>query len=128
MTSLEDRLLELRKEQNCTLNNLAYIFKKEFDMNFDKSSISKWENKKQRVPLEALKCYVKYFNVSLDWLIYGIGEKYLKENIGGYQRILGTNEKLISFSDDINSLSDKELEFLENILKSTIKNLKILRK
>ncbi|VWL85965.1 helix-turn-helix domain-containing protein [Oceanivirga miroungae] len=124
MIGLEDRLKELRKEQNYTLDNLAYIFTKEFNMGFDKSSISKWENKKQKITLEALKCYSKYFNVSFDWLMYGIGEKYIKENIGGYQKLLGTNEKLSSISDDINSLNDRELRFLEDILKTTIKNLK----
>lgn len=68
-------LKKLRKENNFTMDQLAKILNEKYELNINKSMISKWENGTVSISNTNANAYCKFFNVSLDYLIYGADPK-----------------------------------------------------
>jgi transcriptional regulator with XRE-family HTH domain len=62
MQGIGERLKELRKEKEMTLDELGAI------LNIPKSSLSRYENNESDPSIETVKRIAQYFNVSIDWL------------------------------------------------------------
>lgn len=68
-------LKKLRKENNFTMDQLAKILNEKYNLNINKSMISKWENGTISISNTNANAYCKFFNVTLDYLIYGVDPK-----------------------------------------------------
>lgn len=64
-----NKIKELRKSHNLTLEELADILNKEYPntINFNKGKISKWENDREEPRLSSVKILADYFDVPLDY-------------------------------------------------------------
>ena len=64
-----NRIKELRKSHNLTLEELADILNKKYPdtINFNKGKISKWENNREEPRLSSVKILADFFNVPLDY-------------------------------------------------------------
>ena len=71
-----ERLLDLRKDEGLTQDELALILK------INKHSISSYEREKSEPPDEIKILIAKHFNVSLDYLL-GLIDEPLPYNCGG---------------------------------------------
>lgn len=64
-----NKIKELRKSHNLTLEELADILNKEYPdtINFNKGKISKWENNREEPRLSSVKILADFFDVPLDY-------------------------------------------------------------
>lgn len=64
-----NRIKELRKSHNLTLEELADTLNKKYPdtINFNKGKISKWENDREEPRLSSVKILADYFDVPLDY-------------------------------------------------------------
>lgn len=64
-----NRIKELRKSHNLTLEELADTLNKKYPdtINFNKGKISKWENNREEPRLSSVKILADFFNVPLDY-------------------------------------------------------------
>lgn len=64
-----NRIKELRKSHNLTLEELADTLNKEYPdtINFNKGRISKWENNREEPRLSSVKVLADFFDVPLDY-------------------------------------------------------------
>lgn len=64
-----NKIKELRKSHNLTLEELADTLNKEYPdtINFNKGKISKWENDREEPRLSSVKILADYFDVPLDY-------------------------------------------------------------
>lgn len=69
--SIGKRLKQLRKDKKLTMVELSNILNDKYGLNLNYTMISKWENEKNIISNTNASAYCKYFEVSLDWLIYG---------------------------------------------------------
>lgn len=74
MTTLGDRIRDLRKKAGYTQNEFIKILKEQYNLKADRVMLSKWECSKQSPHIETLKCIANALGVSLDYL-NGIEEK-----------------------------------------------------
>lgn len=74
------RIKELRKERDLTLDMLAIDMNKMFNLNINKGMISKWENGTNIPTLDYATYLVRYFNISLDYLI-GLTDKKIPPHL-----------------------------------------------
>ena len=68
MSSLKERLKELRKENNLTQADMAERLRKEYNLKTDRVMISKWETGFQTPEIYTISCIADMFGVSLDYL------------------------------------------------------------
>ena len=68
---LGQNLQKLRKERGLTQTDFVNSFNKMFDMNIERSMISKWENESQQPMIYTVACIAQFFNVSIDLLLTG---------------------------------------------------------
>ena len=70
MRELADRIRDLRKERDLTLEMVVADMKDRFgDIRLDKSMLSRWERNENDPTLESVKYLSAYFNVSVDYLL-----------------------------------------------------------
>lgn len=69
-----NKLKQLRKERDMSMDNLVADLNHLYGLNLTKSMISRWEGDKNDPSLTYAKAIVEYFNVSLDWLL-GLTDK-----------------------------------------------------
>lgn len=64
-----NKIKELRKSHNLTLEELADVLNKKYPdtINFNKGKISKWENNREEPRLSSVKILADYFDVPLDY-------------------------------------------------------------
>lgn len=74
MTTLGDRIRDLRKNAGYTQNEFIKILKEQYNLKADRVMLSKWECSKQSPHIETLKCIANALGVSLDYL-NGIEQK-----------------------------------------------------
>ncbi len=74
MSSLGERIKELRKSKGYTQSEFIDILKKEYGLKADRVMLSKWECNKQCPHIESLKCIANSLGVTLDYL-NGIEQK-----------------------------------------------------
>lgn len=66
---LGERLKELRKERDMTLDMVVYDINHRYDIELSKGHLSKWENGVNTPSLSMARRLCMYYNVSLDYLI-----------------------------------------------------------
>lgn len=69
-----EKLKQLRNERDMSMDNLVADLNHLYGLNLTKSMISRWESNKNDPSLTYVTAIVKYFNVSLDWLL-GLTDK-----------------------------------------------------
>lgn len=93
MKEFGQRLKELREERGLSMDMLVYDLNTKYQIEINKSNISRWENGTVDPSLTYAKCMSSYFDVSLDYMIgltdvkmpsrilaYAYGMKKAKEN------------------------------------------------
>lgn len=104
MYNLGNLLKELREEKNVSMDKMIEDLKNLYNVNIAKSTISKWENNKADPSMEYARILIKYFNISLDYLL-GLSEyKNKEEELADYKT------KMIKFAKNHNK------SFFENKL------------
>lgn len=68
MNTLGTRLKNIRLNNKLTIEDLANIFNKKFNLTVGKGSISRWENDVRIPTLPYLSAYAIFFNISLDYI------------------------------------------------------------
>lgn len=69
MKEFGERLKELREERGLSMDMLVYDLNHKFDIEINKSNISRWENGTVDPTLTNARCLSLYFDVSLDYMI-----------------------------------------------------------
>lgn len=69
MDGLGDRLKELRKERDLTLDMVIYDISTKYHVDITKGNLSRWENGKNIPTLNYAALLCRYYGVSLDYLI-----------------------------------------------------------
>ena len=106
MATFNQRMKELRAEENITLEELAKA------LSTTKSTLSRYENNLRTPNADFINQLAKYFNVSVDYLLGNSNDKNIDES-----KISEIDKELI---DDITSLDDdlkKEAEKYIELLK-----------
>ncbi|MGG7176231.1 helix-turn-helix domain-containing protein [Clostridium paraputrificum] len=99
MYDLGSLLKELREEKNVSMDKMIEDMKALYGVSIAKSTISKWENNKADPSMEYARILIKYFNVSLDYLL-GLSKYKNKE-----EELNEHNTKMIEFSNKHNKNS-----------------------
>ena len=112
------RLKELRKPLNNTgisMDELCNIFKEKYNLNINKSMISRWENGTAIPDNKHIVAYAKYFDIDMNYLI---GLTNVPRKIS--EIIIDKNLKLDKdFSDiyeGLKNISDKKLSLIKKII------------
>lgn len=69
MTSLGEKLKEVRTEKHLSMNDLSNEFKKCYDLNVTKSMISRWEHDLAQPSNSFLAAYAKFFKLDMNSLL-----------------------------------------------------------
>lgn len=69
LEKLGERLKELRKDRDLTMDMVVYDMEKNYNIEFTKGNLSRWENGVNYPSLIYAAYLSKYYNVSLDYLI-----------------------------------------------------------
>jgi len=97
-----DRLNTLLREREVT----AYILAKEAE--FSESLVSKWKKDTETRPSTEVAIKIAdYFDVSLDWLLRGLGEKR-RTTDGSYSNLNNFNEDELTLIENFRTLPEKE--------------------
>lgn len=113
MNTLGSRLRKLRYEHKLTLDDVGKA------VGTNRVSAHHWENDKAEPKAKALSLLARHFNVSADYLLFGLEEE--KNN-----RIINLSHKIESLIKDkkLNStqikLIDDQIIFLENMINSWV--------
>lgn len=76
-----ERLKEIRKEKNLTLDELAAQYNARFDGGLNKGTLSKYENGKQQPMITVVNNLSVLLGVSTDWLLERTDEHTKSENL-----------------------------------------------
>lgn len=107
---LGDKLKDIRKNNNLTLEQLAEIFSKSQKKKITKGMISNWENNKIEPTRQSLEKYCLLFNVSMDWLLDLNNDKLTNET------------KLIrNITQQLDKLNEEQLNKINEMIKIIIK-------
>lgn len=68
MEVLQQRIKQLRNENNLTQTEMAKLLRKNYDLKTDRVMISKWETGFQTPEIYTISCIADLFNVSIDYL------------------------------------------------------------
>lgn len=74
-----DILKDIRKENKLTQQELAELFNKKYNVNINKSMVSKWENGVNTPSNTFLGLYAKEFGINMNYLIGISDEKYIDD-------------------------------------------------
>lgn len=74
IVGIGEKLKQLRDERDMSMDNLVADLNQKYELNLTKSMVSRWEANKNDPSLTYARVIVKYFNVSLDWLL-GLTDK-----------------------------------------------------
>ena len=69
LENLGERLQELRKQRELSMDMVVYDVARTYHIEFNKSNLSRWENGLSYPSLINAAALAKYYNVSLDYLI-----------------------------------------------------------
>lgn len=102
MATFSERLKELRKAKNVTLDDMSR------DLNVTKSTLSRYENNKIEPKMFVLKKISDYFNVSLDFMAGKTDEPRPADII---KKALSDDPELANFWDKLSKREDLQLLF-----------------
>lgn len=69
MDTLGAKLRDIRKKNGLTLDELAELLNYKYELNINKSMISRWENNKATPMNTFISAYAKEFNIDLNYLL-----------------------------------------------------------
>ena len=69
MSTFGERFKSIRLSKNLTQDGLVEEFNSKYGYAFTKTTISQYENNKRIPEMNAIRSFVEYFNVSLDYLL-----------------------------------------------------------
>lgn len=72
--NIGSRLKEIRESRDLSLDMVSKEVKERYNVNINKGKLSKWENDINMPRLSEIAALVKYYNVSLDYII-GLTDK-----------------------------------------------------
>lgn len=75
MKSLGEKLKDIRIGQGLSMDELANLLNKKYQLTINKSMISRWENNKSEPYNTYLSAYAKEFNVDMNYLLGIIDEE-----------------------------------------------------
>lgn len=78
MNTFGERFKSIRLSKNLTQEELVNEFNNKYGYSFTKGTISQYENNRRTPEMTAIKRFVEYFNVSIDYLL-GNDLYYIKE-------------------------------------------------
>lgn len=110
METIGERFKKLRLSRGKTIKELMEILK----IN-SSSAISRWENGKTTPKQKTLLKYADYFNVSVDWLLYGDMDVYVRDILsknGLSLNVIEEQEFIQMLSKDFSERYPNELEIL----------------
>lgn len=94
MNTFGERFKSIRLSKNLTQEELVNEFNERYGYSFTKGTISQYENNRRTPEMTAIKRFVEYFNVSIDYLlgndlyyIKELGQKYSLYNDSQYIEI-----------------------------------------
>lgn len=67
-------LKKLRIDNKMTIDTMVELLNEKYNLNFNKSMVSKWENNKSSASMDNIRYLASFFNVSLDYLL-GLTDK-----------------------------------------------------
>ncbi|MBU3176511.1 helix-turn-helix domain-containing protein [Clostridium estertheticum] len=111
MNTFGERFKSIRLSKKLTQQQIANEFNRRYGYAFTKTTISQYENNKRVPEMNAIRNFVKYFNVSLDYLLCN-DIQVVKE--------LGQKYNMINDSEFI------ELEKIATLIKNLVEDGKIL--
>lgn len=85
MKIFAERLHELRKERELSMDLLVDDLNARYEVSFHKSNVSRWEADASDPSLQHAKCIADYFDVSLDYMI-GNTDSRLPSRMMAYAR------------------------------------------
>lgn len=69
ITQFGERLKEIRKEKNMSMDKFCELFNKATDSNLNKSTVSRWEKGEREPYMSSLQLLADFFCVPLPWLM-----------------------------------------------------------
>ena len=105
------RIKDIREDADLTQKDMCKILKT------SQANYSRWENKRELIPLKKLNMLCNYFKVNMDYVIGITKNKNAKENYHLKKRIIGNNLKELRLKKKI---TQEELAKILNTSQSTI--------
>ncbi len=109
--NIGERIREIRKERKIS----QIEFSKTLGITQDK--LSKYENGRIKPPIELLLSISEKFNISLNWLLMGKGDKYLKKE----EEI---DEEIYKIAKDLQVLKERNADYFNKVKNSILPWLK----
>lgn len=81
MMEVGDKLKEARISRNLTMDKLADILNKKYNLSISKSMISRWESGKNEPLNTYLGAYAKEFGLDMNWLLGLVEEPFLANGL-----------------------------------------------
>ncbi|MBX4268440.1 helix-turn-helix domain-containing protein [Clostridium estertheticum] len=111
MNTFGERFKNIRLSKKLTQEEIANEFNRRYGYAFTKTTISQYENNKRVPEMNAIRNFVKYFNVSLDYLL--CNDIHVVKELGQKYNMLNDSEFI-------------ELEKIATLIKNLTKDGKIL--
>lgn len=100
--NIGERIKEVRKEMKMSQVEFSKI------LGITQDKLSKYENEKIKPPIKVLLEISRNFNVSLNWLLMGRGDKYLKKE----EKF---DEEIYKMAESLQILKEKDAEYFNKI-------------
>ncbi|MBU3071941.1 helix-turn-helix domain-containing protein [Clostridium estertheticum] len=111
MNTFGERFKSIRLSKRLTQEQIANEFNKQYGYAFTKTTISQYENNKRVPEMNAIRNFVEYFNVSLDYLL--CNDIHVVKELGQKYNMLNDSEFI-------------ELEKIATLIKNLAEDGKIL--
>lgn len=111
MNTFGERFKSVRLSKNLTQERLVDEFNGQYGYAFTKTTISQYENNKRIPEMNAIRNFVEYFNVSLDYLL--CNDIYVIKELGDREYMYNNSQFI-------------ELEKISTLFKSLVAEKKIL--
>lgn len=108
--TLGEKLKMLRVEKDLTLDELAAVLNKKYDLNLFRGTISRWENDAREPMNRHLCAYAKYFDVSLDWLLDMENQNNMDPIIERYAQQIKEDPPLTELIESAKGLSSESIK------------------
>lgn len=113
-----DRLKELRKPNegdSLSMEELSDIFKQKYDLNVNKSMISRWETGVSVPDNKHIVAYAKYFDIDMNYLI-GLTNVKRKLSDIKYSKNIKNDKILSDIIDSLSLFGENELDEIKEII------------
>lgn len=109
-----NRIRELREKEGLKKNRIVTQEELASKLNMPRNTLGRLERGEQALSPEQAMAITKYFNVSSDWLLFGVGTDCLKLHID-----TGLEEKSIRWLETANKKSKEIISIINDLLKDS---------